>query len=103
MVDYVVRDLCNSNALVTPTQVKTATDTLSRTLITSILGYSYDADFVRSVSIASTDNPTSDNKLWIIGAVLGPVAFTLLLIFVCCYLHYKCRPRQTNRTLNKVY
>ena len=103
MTNYTVRDLCNSNALISPTQIKTATDTLSRARITSILGYGYDGDLIRSTSIASTTNSTPDQKLWIIGAVLGPVAFAVLLIFLFCYLHYKCRPRHTSRALVKVY
>lgn len=103
MVDYTVSNPCNQNALISPAQVKTATNTLSQSQIQSILGYNYDGDFIRSTSIAPTTNPTTDRKLWLIGAVLGPVAFVLLLIFLFCYLHYKCRPRPTNRTLAKVY
>jgi hypothetical protein len=68
-----------------------------------MLGYSYDGDFVRSTTIGPVSNPTSDRKLWLIGAILGPIAFTLLLICAFCYFHYKCRPRPTNRTLAKVY
>jgi hypothetical protein len=68
-----------------------------------MLGYDYEGDLIRSTTIGNTDTPTTDKKLWIIGAVLGPVAFALLLIFVFCYLHYKCRPRPTNRSLAKVY
>ncbi|CAF3600171.1 unnamed protein product [Adineta steineri] len=99
--NYTVLDSCNSNQLVPPIQVKAATDTLSRTQISNILGFDYDGDLIKSTSIDNPTNPTSDKKLWIIGAVLGPVAFTLLLIFIFCYLHYKCRPRQTNRPLGK--
>jgi hypothetical protein len=103
MIDYTVTNPCNQDALVPPAQVRTATDTLSRTQITNLLGYDYVGDLIQSTSIGNTSNPTTDNKLWIIGAVLGPVAFVLLLIFVFCYLHYKCRPRPTNRALAKVY
>lgn len=80
-----------------------AVTTLSQPLIESMLGgYNYDGDFARSTIVTST-NPTSDRKLWLIGAVLGPVGFALLLICVFCYLHYKCRPRPTNRASAKVY
>ncbi len=76
---------------------------MSQAQIMRMLGYDYEGDLIRSTTIGNTDTPTTDNKLWIIGAVLGPVAFALLLIFVFCYLHYKCRPRPTNRSLAKVY
>ena len=60
--------------------------------ISTLLGYDYDGEFVQSKVSGSSSTP-SDRKLWLIGAVLGPVAFVLLLIFIFCYLHYKCRPR----------
>ncbi len=87
----------------TPAQVKAATDVLPRALITSILGYAYDGDLVRIDNATNTSTPANDRKLWLIGATLGPVGFTLLLIFIFCYLHYKCRPRPTNPALAKVY
>ena len=83
--------------------MKTATSVLPKDLITTKLGYSYDGDLVRIATAVSTSTPASDRKLWIIGATLGPVGFTLLLIFICCYLHYKCRPRPANPALIKVY
>ncbi|CAF0808010.1 unnamed protein product [Adineta ricciae] len=98
--NYTVLDSCNGNQSVAPILVKSATDKLSRAQITSLLGYDYENEFIRSTTIATT-NPVPDQKLWIIGAVLGPVAFTILLIFVFCYLHYKCRPRHTNQLLAK--
>ncbi len=103
MIQYTVTNPCSQNALVSPAQVETATATLSQTLIMNMLGYAYDGAFVRSTTIGPTNNPTSDRKLWLIGATLGPVAFALLLICAFCYLHYKCRPRPTNRTSAKVY
>ncbi|CAF0954896.1 unnamed protein product [Adineta ricciae] len=98
--NYTVLDSCNGNQSVAPVLVKSATDRLSRAQITNLLGYDYENEFIRSTTIATT-NPVSDQKLWIIGAVLGPVAFTILLIFIFCYLHYKCRPRHTNQLLAK--
>ena len=103
MIDFTVTNPCNQNAFISPAQVLTATDTLSRTQIINMLGYEYEGDLIRSTTIGNTTNPTTDRKLWIIGAVLGPVGFALLLICVFCYLHYKCRPRPINRTLSKVY
>ena len=88
--------------MITPTQVKAAADTLSRAQVTGILAYDYDGDLIRSTTIVNPENPAADRKLWLIGAVLGPVAFAILLIFICCYLHYKCRPRPANRALDKV-
>jgi hypothetical protein len=102
MIEYTVSNPCDQGALVSPVQVRTATDTLSPAQISFILGYQYNGDFIRSTSIGPVTNPTSDRKLWLIGAILGPIAFVLLLIFAFCYLHYKCRPRSTNRTLTKV-
>lgn len=101
-VNYDVVNLC-SGTFVTPLQLKTATDSLSRTQIVRELGFDYTGDLIRSTSIGNTQSNTPDPKLWIIGAVLGPVGFVLLLIFVFCYLHYKCRPRPANRALAKVY
>lgn len=95
-------DLCNANRLVEPVQVKEATERLTRSQITDILQYDYDGTLVRATSIPTTETPATDRKLWIIGAVLGPVAFALLLIFLFCYLHYKCRPRPTHELLTKV-
>ncbi|CAF3499593.1 unnamed protein product, partial [Rotaria sp. Silwood2] len=100
-VDYSVIDLCRSGVLLSPIQVKTATDVLSREQIISALGYDYDGALIRSTTIDSKQTPETDRKLWLIGAILGPIAFVLLLIFVFCYLHYKCRPRPTNRALAK--
>ncbi|CAF4968486.1 unnamed protein product, partial [Rotaria sp. Silwood1] len=101
MVDYSVIDLCNSGILLSPIQVKIATDALSREQIINTLGYDIDGALIRSTTIDSRQTQETDRKLWLIGATLGPVAFVLLLIFVFCYLHYKCRPRPTNRPLAK--
>jgi hypothetical protein len=103
LIEYIVTNPCNQNSLISPIQVLTATNTLSPMLIRRILGYEYVGDFIRSTMLGNTSTPTTDRKLWIIGAVLGPVGFVLLLICVFCYLHYKCRPRPTNQTLAKVY
>lgn len=96
-VDYSVVDLCDSGRLVSPTVVRSATDVLTRDQITTIFGFQFDGAFIQSTALsASTTPPVVDQKLWLIGATLGPVAFVLLLIFFFCYLHYKCRPRQTS-------
>ena len=45
------------------------------------------------------DNPrvyssNPDQKLWIIGAVLGPLAFLIILFWLIAFIYYKCiRPR----------
>lgn len=94
-VDYTVVDLCNAGDLVSPVIVKSVTDILTRDQISTIFGYQVDNEFIRSSALTvSTTAPVPDRKLWLIGATLGPVAFVLLLVFICCYLHYKCRPRQ---------
>ena len=103
MVNYTVNDLCNSGTLISPVQVRTATDSLSKEQINSLFGFSHDGEFVRSTTIGNTETSTNDRKLWLIGAILGPIAFVLLLIFVICYLHYKCRPRPKNRASTRVY
>ncbi|CAF0976146.1 unnamed protein product [Rotaria magnacalcarata] len=100
-VHYAVVSLCSGGGLVSPIQVKTATDVLSSAQIITALGYNYEGTLIRSTVIGNTQTAGADPKLWIIGAVLGPVGFVLLLIFVFCYLHYKCRPRPANRQLTK--
>ena len=36
----------------------------------------------------------TDQKLWIIGAVLGPLAFLIILFWLVAFIYYKCiRPR----------
>ncbi|CAF0860533.1 unnamed protein product [Didymodactylos carnosus] len=49
-----------------------------------------------NTTTSTTSTAPVDKKLWLIGAVLGPIAFVLLLILVFLYLHYKCRPRVKN-------
>ncbi|CAF1217273.1 unnamed protein product [Rotaria sordida] len=100
-VDYSVSDLCNSGALLSAIQVKTATDRLLPQQIIDTLGYNYDGELIRSTTNDSGQTSPTDRKLWLIGAILGPIGFVLLLIFVFCYLHYKCRPRPKNRALTK--
>lgn len=101
LVNYYVTSACNPNSFTSPTDVRTAVDILTDNQIRETLGYNFEGDIVRSTSTDSTDGTPTDRKLWIIGAVLGPVAFFLLLVCSFCYLHYKCRPRPTNRTLAK--
>jgi hypothetical protein len=83
-------------------QVQAATKSLSERQISTLLGYDYVGNFAQTTSTGTTISPTTDRKLWLIGAILGPIAFVVLLIFVCCYLHYKCRPRP-NPAVTKVY
>ncbi|CAF1135988.1 unnamed protein product [Rotaria sordida] len=82
-------------------RVKTATDRLLPQQIIDTLGYNYDGELIRSTTNDSGQTSPTDRKLWLIGAILGPIGFVLLLIFVFCYLHYKCRPRPKNRALTK--
>jgi hypothetical protein len=44
-----------------------------------------------------------ESKLWIIGAVLGPIAFVLLVIGLCCFLYFKRRQRAYNLSTAQVY
>lgn len=77
--------------------VITATNTVSQRQQDILFGYEVVGAFAQSASVvAQTVAPSNDAKLWIIGAVLGPVAFVLLLIGLACFLHYKCRPRASN-------
>ncbi|CAF1080753.1 unnamed protein product [Adineta steineri] len=95
-VNYTVSDLCTAG-LISATQVKAATDKVPTDQKVALLGFTVDGDLVQSSSI--TTEPavsTPDSKLWIIGAVLGPIAFVLLLIGICCFLYFKCRPRGNN-------
>jgi len=95
-----VTPACNPNSFVPPDEIRTAVDVLPSNIVSSIF-YNYEGDLVRSTTTDSTDDQPTDRKLWIIGAVLGPVGFFLLLICAFCYLHYKCLPRPTNRALAK--
>jgi hypothetical protein len=84
--------------------VQTAVATVPLALQNAFLGYQINGNLIQSLSLTTTVTPaTPDRKLWIIGAVLGPVAFVLLLIGLCCFLHYKCRPRPDNEGFAQVY
>lgn len=103
MTSYTVQELCSPSILVAPARVKLAVDSLNRQLISDLFGYQFDGDFIRSTSISTTSpTPAVDRKLWLIGATIGPVAFIIFLIFVFCYLHYKCRPRPRPPDMKRV-
>ncbi|CAF1228922.1 unnamed protein product [Rotaria magnacalcarata] len=75
--------------------VKAAVDTVPDTQKLLLFGFETVGSFIQSPSISTAPSVAStDNKLWIIGAVLGPIAFVLLLICLCCCLHAKYRRRQ---------
>ncbi|CAF1078621.1 unnamed protein product [Adineta steineri] len=103
-VNYTVSDLCTAG-LISATQVKEATDKVPTDQKVALLGYTVDGDLVQSSSITTEPAVSApDSKLWIIGAVLGPIAFVLLLIGICCFLYFKCRPRGNNpSTAQAVY
>ncbi|UJR27728.1 hypothetical protein I4U23_009005 [Adineta vaga] len=93
MVNYTASDSCNRTQL-TASQVRVATARVPSEQIPFLLGYDIDGDFVRDTGDGSSTSPSStDRKLWIIGAVLGPIVFALLLIGLGCCLYLKCRPR----------
>lgn len=102
MINYTVTETNSSgSALLATNKVYTATQAVPRDQIASLLGFAVDGDFV-SNGKAATVPSTTDSKLWIIGAVLGPVAFVLLLIASGCFLYYKCRPRPYNNSSAQV-
>ncbi len=44
-----------------------------------------------------------DKKLWIIGAVLGPLIFLILLFWIICFFYYKCvTPKKNNNFDSKI-
>lgn len=44
-----------------------------------------------------SNNVVTDQRLWIIGAVLGPVAFLLLIFWLIGFIYYRCiNPRRAN-------
>ncbi|CAF1090375.1 unnamed protein product, partial [Didymodactylos carnosus] len=49
-------------------------------------------------NITVTTPILTDQKLWLIGAIMGPIFFVILLILLFLYLHFKCRPRNNNKT-----
>jgi hypothetical protein len=104
MVNYTVTDLC-TQIQASAAAIQAAANAVPADQKVALLGYTVDGNFVQSPSITSVTTPptTSDSKLWIIGAVLGPIAFVLLLIGLCCYLRYKCRPRPNNGRITQVH
>ena len=45
-----------------------------------------------------TYSPDADQKLWIIGAVLGPLALLIFLFWLVAFIYYKCiRPKNNNK------
>ncbi|CAF0844701.1 unnamed protein product [Rotaria sp. Silwood1] len=96
-VNYTVTDT-RTNKTVSATDVKTATDKINENQKISLLGFQFDGNFVQSPSIQPEPSTlTTDNKLWIIGAVLGPIAFVLLLISLSC-IYFKWRKRGNNQS-----
>ena len=92
-----VTDNCNSGQPVAAATVQTATSRISNDVQTAILGFPVVGSVGQPDSTTGvTTQAPKDDKLWIIGAVLGPVAFVLLLVGLFLYLHYKCRPRARN-------
>lgn len=97
MTDCSVRQL-------TASEIASAVNALPATRRNILLGYEAVGNFAQSPSLSTvTTTPEPDRKLWIIGAVLGPVFFALLLIGLLVFLHYKCRPRADNRSFAQVY
>ncbi|CAF3083926.1 unnamed protein product [Rotaria socialis] len=91
-VTYVVND---GTTQLPASAVKSAVDTVPINQQLILFKFIIVGSFVQSPSISTTPSVTStDNQLWIIGAVLGPIAFVLLLICLCCCLHAKFRRRQ---------
>jgi len=102
MVNYTVTD-CNGIQK-SASEVVAATNTVPQSQKNALLGYTFDGNFAQSPSVPNqTPTASSNQKLWIIGAVLGPVAFVLLLIGLCCYLYFKCRTRGNNFSVAQVY
>lgn len=86
-------------------QVITAVNAVPSAQKLTLFGFETVGDLAQNpdVSPTVTTPTTTDPKLWIIGAVLGPVAFVLLLIFLACFLHYKCRPRRGGPSYAQVH
>ena len=102
MINYTVTEANGSaSAQLATDKVYTATQTVPRDQIASLLGFAVDGDFVNNGKAATVPS-TTDSKLWIIGAVLGPLFFVLLLIASGCFLYYKCRPRPYNTSSAQV-
>lgn len=101
-MNYIVTDC--SGTQVTAATAAAAVNALPATQRNALLGFEAVGTFAQSPSL-TTATPTleSDRKLWIIGAVLGPVFFVLLLIGLLVFLHYKCRPRADHRSFAQVY
>jgi hypothetical protein len=49
------------------------------------------------VEIMPRGSSTQDNQLWIIGAVLGPLAFLCIVFWIILFVYYKCINPRTNQ------
>ena len=88
----------------TASVVQTAANAVPADQRFSLLGFETVGDIVQSSSLSpNTSTSEPDRKLWIIGAVLGPVFFVLLLIGLFAFLHYKFRPRRNIPSSATVY
>ncbi|CAF4655063.1 unnamed protein product, partial [Rotaria sp. Silwood2] len=103
-VYYTVTDL-STNKSVSAAAVQSATDKLTNTQKVTLLGFIFEGNLIQSPNISHTvSTPTTDSKLWIIGAVLGPIAFVLLLIILFCFIYARCRKQGNNQsTAEAVY
>ncbi|CAF1098635.1 unnamed protein product, partial [Didymodactylos carnosus] len=88
---YYYVTLCNSTVF-GPTVIN-ALNKLSPSAASTLLG-----GIIKQTGLESSLNDTAttapiDRKLWLIGAIIGPVAFVVILILALYYLHTKCRTR----------
>jgi hypothetical protein len=102
-VNYVVSDC--SGTPISAASVIAAVNTVPSSQENILFGFTVSGtSFAQSPAVPTVTLATSsDRKLWIIGAVLGPVAFVLLLVGLALFLHFKCRPRIDNTSTAQVY
>lgn len=91
-----------TNTFVTADEVVTAVNKVPSSQKLILLGFETDGNLAQSTGTNPVTTPPPDQKLWIIGAVLGPVLFVLLMIMLSTFLYFKCRKRD-NRTMAEVY
>lgn len=102
-MNYIVTD-SNTNQLIQASSVQTAVNKVPDDQKLILLGFRVDGSFIQSPSIPTTTLAagTPDNRLWIIGAVLGPVAFVVLLVCLALCLHFKFRGRDSGESIAQV-
>ena len=88
----------NSNALVKADFAATSINLLSAQEMAQILGYEVvNQGYAQAIPLVTTS--VTDNRLWIIGAVIGAIVFVIVLFWIVACFYYTCiNPRKNLKT-----